>query len=145
MSLLVNTKVIDSITRRPMSAVNVYISDSSGNPVEHNGVPNVGRITGKDGTVIIPVAVDDDFVTFSYVGYQKLTIPGETAAGKKLIIMRTISQDLPETTIETPRSNPKNVVFASAPKTSKKTWIIIGAALAALAIGVLIYFIVKRK
>ena len=95
----VKAKILDSITRRPMFGVNIFVSDANGNPVTHNGVPNVGRISGKDGSFILPVAFVDDFITISYVGYQRLTIPAASASGKPVFYMRSIEQDLPEVTI----------------------------------------------
>lgn len=149
MSLIVKAKVIDSSTQRPMANVNVFVSDSKGNQVTHNGVPNVGRTTDGNGNFILPVAFADDFITISHIGYQTLTIPSESAANKSQFIMRTLVQDLPEAVINgtRPRSIPRAtpIKTASVPTINKKTWLIVGGVIAGVSIlGIIIYLSFKK-
>ncbi|MFN8264121.1 MAG: hypothetical protein U0T07_11375 [Chitinophagales bacterium] len=149
--ITVKNRILDSATRRPMNNVNVFISDSNGNEVSRNGLPNIGRASDKNGQVIIPVANESDFVTYSFVGYQKLTIPGVTAQKKSNIIMRTVAQDLPETEIKyVPRYEPtadKPTISNNNYKAgnNKKTWLIIGGVVGGLAIVGLLFYAIKNK
>lgn len=149
--ITVKNRILDSATRRPMNNVNVFISDSKGNEVSRNGLPNIGRTSDKNGQVIIPVANESDFVTYSFVGYQKLTIPGVTAQKKSNIIMRTVAQDLPVTEIKDTAAiggNPNTSTSTDNlpnKKTNNKKWLIIGGIVGGLAIVGLIFYAIKMK
>lgn len=143
--ITVKTTLIDSTTRKPLPDVNAYVSDTAGNPIAHNGVANVGRVSGKNGSVILPVAVNADSVTFSYVGYKKLTMPATAAQKRKTIIMMRDVEALPEVNIlPSKKETPKTDGLFSKIKSNK--WLMIAGAVALLIfLGVIFYALKSKK
>lgn len=148
---IVKGKIVDS-AGKSLSNINISVTDAAGKFLPING-ENIGRISYKDGTFAIPVTNEEAFVTFSAVGYKRLTIPAAAASKKSVFKMQLDEQELPEVSINTGAPRPRAVgrpgptmQLASMPKTSNKKYLIIAGAVAGIAlIGFAIYFLTRKK
>lgn len=135
----INAKVINGHNGKAMPNVNISITDSTGNFLPINGI-NVGRISDKDGSFILPLAKEDVFVTFSFVGFDTFILPASNAVKMNVFKMKSKFNELPDTTVV----NAKPQTAAPEKKKSNMmNYLLIGSAV--LLAGALIYFLTKKK
>lgn len=72
-----NTYVKDIHTQEPLPGASVIMTDRNGKAIPLNGVPIIGRKTDENGKLIMPIALDDGYITVSYVGYATITHPAD--------------------------------------------------------------------
>lgn len=119
------TKVITT-GNIPLAYVNVFTSDSAGFYVD----PYFGTTTDNSGYCHIPDDLDADFITFSFVGYNKRTYPASAIPDQ--VTLEQSSNELAGVTIT-----------ANPDKKFNWTPVFIGAGI--LAIFAAIYFLRKPK
>lgn len=91
-----NGIVLNAKTGEPLYMVNIFESNQTGQLVR-----NVGTTTDEQGRFIAP-ALQSDYVTFRYVGFQPLTIKNRTGFVK--IELTPVATNLPQVTIK-PKAN----------------------------------------
>ncbi len=89
-----NGIILDQSTGAPLTAVNVFASSKTGQPVGSKGTT-----TDQEGRFTIDF--DAEFITFRYIGFKPITLPNKP--GFVIIEMLPTSYDLPPVTIRPPR------------------------------------------
>jgi hypothetical protein len=83
--------VRDFDTNEVLPFATVFVSDANGRPMTINGNPIIARKSDANGHIIIPIAIESAYITFSYIGYQSLCHPASWYINSDLILKKKIN------------------------------------------------------
>ena len=139
--MIVQGKITDSKTGKPLFGVNIYISNSNGEVIN----PPVGVASDPDGNFNLKGVSEYDYITASYVGYKKqvkhIVTAGSVAPSVNAFNFKLEPEtsEIPEFTIVADKKSVPNM--ARKEERNYKPLIIGGIAVLALLGG---YFTYKK-
>lgn len=141
--IILNTYVKDIDTSEPLAGASVIMTDSQGKALPLNGVPIVGRKADMDGKFIFPIALDNAYITVSYVGYTPITHPADDYKNdiiylKKKSNVYTGKEIFIKAKRYTKPNNRHN-------KPTKTKWVLFALLSAVVVVATITYFITKNK
>ncbi len=148
---IIKGTIKDIKTGKPVANANISVTDHTGAFLPVNG-NNIGRTSDGKGYFNIPVTPTDAFITISHVGYQPLRVLAQTASKMAVFKIAQSDNELEEVVVNVnkprPRARPTNNPSTEQPiittdGNKKKWWIAAGVAV--LVLGVIAYFIFKKK